>query len=429
MKKILGIFLVALFLAGAGAVYAEDEEILLIAPAGTVEETTEETAEETQNLENANTVDITLSIKEGYCHSIDAKVILKLSDEKREYTKEEDIGNDAPTQNISFLVDEYKIDSGKTFNLEILSGVDKLFFNEEAYLEGQAICVTPLYNVFEGEPAQEEIKVEYIPSRHNAVNIVFNAKMLEFPVTARNIGEHVIVPLKGMADALEVLYTEENGVYKLSSAFSTLSVEGEEIYIEKPDTAKIKQEVGVAPQYISGELFVPISAVADAFNLSLIMEQTEGKPTIYVATGAIENVYIPNNEYVNSKALSSTTDYLVWVSKSEYKVRVYLGSNGNWNQIKEFTCAIGAPRTPTCEGTYKYYQAQTMWDYGSYYVGPIMRFNGGYAIHSTLIYKNGTPKDNRVGMKLSLGCVRLRPDDINWMAYYIPLYTTIHITG
>ena len=133
--------------------------------------------------------------------------------------------------------------------------------------------------------------------------------------------------------------------------------------------------------------------------------------------------------YVNSAGLSSETDYLVWVSKSEFKVRVYMGSQGNWKLANTFTCTIGKPSTPTCEGTYKYYQAQPMWDYGSYYVGPIMRFNGGYAIHSTLIYKNGTPKDNRVGMKLSLGCVRLQPQDINWMASYVPLRTTIHITG
>ena len=133
--------------------------------------------------------------------------------------------------------------------------------------------------------------------------------------------------------------------------------------------------------------------------------------------------------YVNQKGLSSQTEYLIWVSKSEFKVRVFRGSKGNWNLINSLTCAIGKPSTPTCEGTYKYYQAQKMWDYGSYYVGPIMRFNGGYAIHSTLIYKNGTPKDNRVGMKLSLGCVRLQPQDINWLFSTIPLYTTIHITG
>lgn len=135
------------------------------------------------------------------------------------------------------------------------------------------------------------------------------------------------------------------------------------------------------------------------------------------------------NSYVNLKGLSSKTDYLVWISKSEYKVRVYVGTKGNWKLVKTFTCAIGKPSTPTCEGTYTYYQAQKMWDYGSYYVGPIMRFNGGYAIHSTLIYKDGTPKDNRVGMKLSLGCIRLQPADINWMASYVPLNTTIHITA
>ena len=428
MKKILGIFLSALFLLNTCGVYAE-EEVLLISPAPVQGEVLENVTEESGLFQMVNTVDITLSLKDGYCCSGDGKVVLRLSDEDKEYTKEVMVGNDTPKQKISFLVDEYKMGDDKTFNLEIVSGTDKAFFDNESYFGGQSICIIPLHNIVEETIVQDEITVEYIPSMHNAVNIVFNSKKLDFPVTARNIGEHVIVPLKGIAEALEVLYMEEEGVYKLSSAFSTLSVEGEDIYIEKPDTAKIKQEPGVKPQYISGELFVPISAIADAFNLSLIMEQTEDKPTIYVATGMIGNIYVPNNEYVNSKELSSSTDYLVWVSKSEYKVRVYLGSSGNWNQIKEFTCAIGAPATPTCEGTYKYYQAQTMWDYGSYYVGPIMRFNGGYAIHSTLIYKNGTPKDNRVGMKLSLGCVRLRPDDIHWMAYYIPLYTTIHITG
>lgn len=136
-----------------------------------------------------------------------------------------------------------------------------------------------------------------------------------------------------------------------------------------------------------------------------------------------------DDTYVNQQGLSSKTDFLVWVSKHEYKVRVYAGSKGNWNLINEFTCTIGKPSTPTCEGTYRYYQAQKMWDYDTYYVGPIMRFNGGYAIHSTLIYKDGTPKDDRVGMELSLGCVRLQPPDINWMASVVPLNTTIHITA
>ena len=57
-----------------------------------------------------------------------------------------------------------------------------------------------------------------------------------------------------------------------------------------------------------------------------------------------------------------------------------------------------------------------------------MRFRGGYAIHSTLIKYDGTPYDNRVGMKISHGCIRLRPEDINWLASITPLGTRIYIT-
>ena len=56
-----------------------------------------------------------------------------------------------------------------------------------------------------------------------------------------------------------------------------------------------------------------------------------------------------------------------------------------------------------------------------------MRFNGGYAIHSTLLRYDGTPYDDRVGVKISHGCIRLRKDDINWMVSYIPLNTRIYI--
>ncbi len=131
---------------------------------------------------------------------------------------------------------------------------------------------------------------------------------------------------------------------------------------------------------------------------------------------------------MNSLNISSDTDYLIWVSKSEYKLRVFLGSKGNWDLIKEFTCAIGKDSTPTCTGQYKYYSKEKMWSYNKYYVGPIMRFNGGYAIHSTLLKYDGTPYDNRVGMKLSHGCVRLQPQDINWLVCFAPLYTTVYIT-
>ena len=133
--------------------------------------------------------------------------------------------------------------------------------------------------------------------------------------------------------------------------------------------------------------------------------------------------------FINSTGIASDTDYLVWVSKSEYMVRVFLGKAGDWRMINSFDCAIGAPSTPTVEGTYKYYQYQDRWYYDYYYCGPVMRFYRGYAIHSTLLRYNGGDYDRRTGERVSHGCVRVIPENINWLVSTVPLQTTIYVTA
>lgn len=132
---------------------------------------------------------------------------------------------------------------------------------------------------------------------------------------------------------------------------------------------------------------------------------------------------------VNGNNILSDTVYLVWVSKSNYTVSVFLWENSKWNCIKYFDCSIGAPNSPTVTGQYKYYQYQNRWQYNGYYVGPIMRFYGGYAIHSTLVNNNGTDRDGRVRKMISHGCVRVRPENIQWLTDYVPIGTKIYITN
>ncbi len=134
-------------------------------------------------------------------------------------------------------------------------------------------------------------------------------------------------------------------------------------------------------------------------------------------------------KHVNDKKIWSNTPYLVWVSKANYTVNVFLKDNGRWSLIKEFPCSIGAPHTPTVTGQFVYHQYQTKWQYNDYYVGPIMRFYGGYALHSTLVNDDGSARDSRVGKMISHGCVRMRPDDITWLANMAPIGTKIYITN
>ncbi len=407
MKKTLSILLASAMLFNSAYVLAEDLDENLENT-----ETVEEKLSEDENTENqkCTTFDVTLSIKPGFCHLSEKEAALKLSDGEKEYYKSFIISDNLPSQVISFDVDEYN--EGKTFYLSPEKEIGKL------YLQGtEGTALSPLLITSASE------MVEYIPEVHNSVGIIINGQATEFTVPARNIGLHVLVPFDDFVSALNLSYTTKDGAYYIETPMSTLILDNNKAYVKRIYNDKVEIELPLEPQLILDKLFVPISLFETAYNLTLIQKSEGDRPNLYVGTAPVDNIY------VNSIGLSSQTDYLIWISKSEYKVRVFSGHKGNWKLINSFICGIGAPGTPTCEGTYRYYQSQPMWDYGSYYVGPIMRFNGGYAIHSTLIYKDGTPKDNRVGIRLSLGCIRLRPDDINWLHSIIPLYTTIHITG
>lgn len=133
-------------------------------------------------------------------------------------------------------------------------------------------------------------------------------------------------------------------------------------------------------------------------------------------------------KFVNDRKITSDTDYLIWVSKKNYKVNVFCNNYGSWKYVKDIPCSIGAVNSPTVTGEFVYHQQQPKWQYNGYYVGPIMRFYKGYAIHTTLINNNGTDRDARVGKMISHGCVRVRPDDMKWLVDYIPLYTKVYVT-
>ena len=182
---------------------------------------------------------------------------------------------------------------------------------------------------------------------------------------------------------------------------------------------------GTVPQYLEGSLYFSTKMMAVLFNAKHYTYDSADRKIINIDFDLVREM----ENRMNREGLSSKTDYLIWINKGSYTVNVFLGNQGNWHHIKAFDCAIGAPETPTITGTFTYYQWEQSWDYGSYYVGPIMRFYGnGFAIHSTKVRYDGTDYDGRTGVPISLGCVRVRPENMNWLSNMIPLHTTIHIT-
>lgn len=134
--------------------------------------------------------------------------------------------------------------------------------------------------------------------------------------------------------------------------------------------------------------------------------------------------------WVNLKGYSSQTNYLVWVNLTYQRVNIFTGSQGNWDIARCCLCGSGKASTATPRGVYTTSYKQPYWNYGSYYCGPVVRFNGssGLAFHSRLEYwpmNSDRYYDASIGYPVSHGCLRMYNDDIWYMYNNIPSGTTV----
>ena len=242
---------------------------------------------------------------------------------------------------------------------------------------------------------------------------------------ARVIDGTAMVPIKALAEFIgfNVLYNKDYNVeivslngkemlFNLDTAYTTIF--GTDLFAPHPTIM------------IDGVVFASLRTFADALGSEIEVKDYFTHLDINLSESTFVAEYFKSLP-INSMNVSSRTNYMVWVSLSEYKVRLYEGKINQWKPILEAPCAIGAPGTPTVTGSFEY-KYKTRWDYGTYYVGPCLVFYNGYALHSVLLYQNGTEYDGRVGVKISHGCVRLKKNDIDFIANTIPVGTRIYLT-
>ncbi len=131
--------------------------------------------------------------------------------------------------------------------------------------------------------------------------------------------------------------------------------------------------------------------------------------------------------FVRSMEYTSKTDYLIWVNLERQTVNLFQKKNGLWCIERVYPCASGMNQTPTINGVFSYYAYENSWKYDGYYVGPVMIFSGNYALHSVLMRYDGRVYDGTIGRPASHGCVRMRQEDVRWLADNIPFGTTVVI--
>ena len=324
----------------------------------------------------------------------------------------------------TFDVPEYEI--GTDFILKATNGLDSIVYYEDKYFIGNEIAVpTYSYTDSEGDTVfSTDIAVTINPLYNKSINLYYNASSVSAR-GARVIDGNAMIPIRTVAEFIgfDVSYDKDfntavvslngkNMYFNVGTAYTT--VFGTDLFAPYPTTI------------IDDTVYVSLRTFADAIGSSLEVKDYLTHLDINISESEFVREYY-NTLPVNRWGIASRTNYMVWVSLSEYKVRLYQGKQYQWRPILEAPCAIGAPGTPTVTGSFEY-NYKTRWDYGTYYVGPCLVFYRGYALHSVLLYQNGTEYDGRVGVKISHGCVRLKKNDIDFIANTIPVGTRIYIT-
>lgn len=134
-------------------------------------------------------------------------------------------------------------------------------------------------------------------------------------------------------------------------------------------------------------------------------------------------------EFVNKNGFVSSSPYLIWVDTNNFKTNIFRGSINNWTLINSYLCTIGKPTNPTIKGTYfvgvKGYSFGEARGFRCLYYTQI---KGDYLFHSIPYNLDGSIRDNRLGMMLTDGCVRLSTPHAKWIYDTIPSSTTIFIS-
>lgn len=185
-----------------------------------------------------------------------------------------------------------------------------------------------------------------------------------------------------------------------------------------------KVDMGGVMHWGEDDVYVPLDFFIDSIGYISEISENDGQMAVRISYGQKPTF----EKFVNGKNIGSKTSYMVWISKSNFRVTIFKGIKNNWKYVDSFECSLGRLEKPTILGEFEYFSLEDKWDFGYYYVAPVMRFRGPYAMHSTLLKPNGKSFDHRLNMNVSKGCVRLRPEDINWMSKNIPMKTKVYVT-
>lgn len=130
--------------------------------------------------------------------------------------------------------------------------------------------------------------------------------------------------------------------------------------------------------------------------------------------------------YANTNGFASDTNNYIWVDLDRQVVNVFEKNNGAWSLIRTMDCATGRNITPTIRGNFLISGRGLRFGQGEGAKNWV-QFYGNYLFHSILLDDYDNVVDDRLGMRLSHGCIRLSMDNSNWVYNYIPKGTSVWV--
>lgn len=341
-------------------------------------------------------------------------------------TKEEWIGGETDHIRLDFEVPQYYL--GAEFTLGFVDGFRTLQYYDDIIAPGGSFTLgTYTYLDEAGVPAAGcSFALDADPYFDRGLNFYYNGKQIGLwprgrivdgigMASAYDIGNALGVKVKYHPDynSLTMAMGSNELIFNIGSEYATFF--GNDLNISH------------IPFMEGDAVYVPIRDVLSAFGCTIDLWQGEDHIDVIAGESSVIKEFRAR-ERVNREGITSKTNYLIWISKSNFEVKVYQGSRYNWECIRTAPCAIGAPGSPTIEGQFEYLYNGGTWTYPTFYVSPTMVFYGNYAIHSTLRAYGGGMYDDSVGVMISHGCVRIHPTDIDWMYRTIPIGTRVYVT-
>lgn len=134
---------------------------------------------------------------------------------------------------------------------------------------------------------------------------------------------------------------------------------------------------------------------------------------------AYDFTYFNSNmlRFVNDNMILSPTNNLITTDLTNKLTYVFeKGPDKRWRQLYRWECTVGAPNTPTIRGTFYIEGRKPYFGSDTYRVKYATRIQGSYYYHSVLFNPEGTEIiDDRLGVAISHGCIRLAVDNALWI--------------